>query len=622
MAKLFLRLVICCYLVSITGCAHNSTKSADDVVLPPDTTSVRTLIPNVAYQSSDPNHVTIAVVATNDFHGSLLPRERKLATAHGELIVKSGGAPALYTMVSILREEMKGRVLLVDAGDEWQGTLESNQVKGATVVNFFNRLGVKVSAIGNHEFDWNIENMTDRFREAKYSFLDANIFEKKTGKHPKWNNTYPSKMVEVAGIKVGVIGLSTTNTPGTTRYEYVKHLDFRDPVKEVEEESAKLKREGAQLVLVTAHAGTFCDRKNGLNDWRLLSFLDPQGKCEPDEIAKLAAALPPHTLDGIISGHTHQVIHHWLSGIPTVQDEAYNQHFNIMYFTFDRHTGKVIPELTKIEGLIPICTEAFEGLNHCDVRRLAPGEPPPLVPAYFHGKKVVGDPEVNEWLKPIMASTEKYRTEVIATSGLPMTHFRDREGAFGNLVADAMRDRAHSDFSLANSGGIRTSLDAGAITFDGLFRALPFDNLLNVIRLKGKDVKLFFEIATAGSHGIVGFSGLKIKLIPYDQEAVKRDLNGDGKFESWEGNRVVEIKTEDGKNLKDDQYYTVATYDFLVNGGDDLVWFMKRVPEKNISRKFSAYCRDIVSDYLKRAKVLNTADHPLVDPKNPRVTFQ
>jgi 2',3'-cyclic-nucleotide 2'-phosphodiesterase (5'-nucleotidase family) len=225
-------------------------------------------------------------------------------------------------------------------------------------------------------------------------------------------------------------------------------------------------------------------------------------------------------------------------------------------------------------------------------------------------------------LAPIKASTEKYRVEVIANSVLPLTHFRDREGAFGNLVADALREKAHSDFSLVNSGGIRTSLDAGAITFDGIFRALPFDNLLNVIRLKGRDVKLMFRVATAGSHGIVGFSGLKIKLIPYDREVPKFDLNGDGKSESWESNRVVEIKTADGKDLKDDQYYTLATYDFLVNGGDDLIWFMKRIPEKDISRKFSEYSRDIVTEYLKRAKVINTPEHPLVDPKNPRVTFQ
>ena len=606
MGKIVLIFTIC---ISMMGCAHKDTKNA-----------VVNEIPQSAFQSTDPSQVTVAFVGMNDFHGSLLPRERKLARKNGEVLIQSGGAPALASMITILRDEMKGRLLIIDAGDEWQGTLESNLVKGATVVSFFNRIGVNVAAIGNHEFDFNIENMRARFKEAKYPYVALNVFEKKNGKHPKWDNVFPSKILDVAGIKVGIIGHSTIYTPGTTRYEFVKDLEFRDPINMVNAEATKLRAQGAQAVFVTAHAGTFCDHKQ-LNEWKLVSEKDTQGKCEDDEITKLAAGIKPHLLDGIVSGHTHQVIHHWLSGIPTVQDEAYNQHFNVIYLTFDRKSGKVISELTKIEGLIPICTETFEGLNHCDVRRLKVGEAPNLEPAIFHGKKVIPDPKVTEWLNPIMAGTEKYRTEVIAKSILPLTHFRDREGAFGNLVADALREKAHADFSLVNSGGIRTSLDAGDITFDGVFRALPFDNLLNVVRLKGRDVKLMYRVATGGSHGIVSFSGLKIKLIPYDREVAKQDLNGDGKFESWENNRIVEIKTSDGKDLKDDQYYTIATYDFLVNGGDDLIWFMKRVPAKNISRNFADYSRDIVSDYLKKAKVINTPEHPLVDPKNPRVTF-
>ena len=618
MAKLFPRLVICfifCLSVSLAGCSHPSVKKTSE--------STHYSVPTAAFQTTDPGQVTIAIVGMNDFHGFLLPRERKIAVSRGgEIVVKSGGAAALYSMISILREEMKGRVLIIDAGDQWQGTLESNQVKGATVANFFNRLGVNVAAIGNHEFDFTIDNMLTRFGEEKFPVVASNIFEKKNGKRPNWKNVYPSRMLEVDGIKIGVIGVSTVNTPGTTRYEYVSHLEFRDPVKVVTQESVKLRAQGANAVFVTAHAGTFCDRKHGLNEWKILSAKDNQGECDDDEISKLASGVRPHTLDGIVSGHTHQVIHHWLSGIPTVQDEAYNQHFNVIYLTFNRATKKIIPELTRIEGLIPICTEVFDGLNHCDVRRLGAGDPPKLVTAEFHGKKVIPDPGVVEWLKPIIASTEKYRTEIVATSELPMTHFRDREGAFGNLVADALRERAKSDFSLVNSGGIRTSLDAGPITFDSLFRALPFDNLLNVLRLKGSDVKMLYRIATAGSHGIIGFSGLKIKLIPYDKPAIRDDLNSNGKHESWEDNRILEIKTSDGKDLNDDQYYTVATFDFLVNGGDDLVWFMKRVPEEDIFRQKAEYCRDIVSNYLKRAKVINTVAHPLVDPKNPRVTFQ
>src|ERR1035437_4541893 len=104
MASLFLPLIIC---ISLLGCAHKNTKNFAE-----------NEIPQSAFQSTDPNQVTIAFVGLNDFHGSLLPRERKLASKNGEVIIQSGGASALASMMSILRDEMKGNLLIIDAGDQ------------------------------------------------------------------------------------------------------------------------------------------------------------------------------------------------------------------------------------------------------------------------------------------------------------------------------------------------------------------------------------------------------------------------------------------------------------------------------------------------------------------------
>ena len=575
-------------------------------------------VPEKASQANDPNEVTIAVVGLNDVHGHLLPIERKLADGR---VIQSGGASALYSMISILKKEMNGRVIIVDAGDEWQGTIESNQTNGATVVQFFNRLGVKVAAIGNHEFDFDIPVMNRRFSEAKYPYVGSNIFVKKTGKRPHWKNFFPSRTFDVDGIHIGVIGVSTQQTPTTTRYEFVHPYEFKNPLQPVREQAQALRSHGANLVLVTAHAGTVCENKEGLKDWKLRSSDTPESHCdESQEIVQLADGLNPREVDGIVAGHTHHVIHHWFHQIPTVQDQAYNQYFNIIYYTFDRTTKKLIPEKTRIEGLIPICSQFFEGLNHCDATRLVKGQSPKLVPATFHGQALQPNPKLEAWLKPLVAKVEKYKKQVLSVSELPLNHERTREGALGNLVADALRAKAKSDFSLVNSGGLRISLDAGPITFDGLFQALPFDNLLNVVRLKGKDVKMLFRIATSGSHGIVEFSGLKLKLIPYDRPAPQTDLDGNGKLDVWETNRLVDIRTSDGKPLDDNRVYTIATFDFLVSGGDDMGFVMLKIPKKDVSIR-GGYCRDVVAEYLRHFKVINTHAHPLVDPKHPRVEF-
>ncbi|NDG84779.1 MAG: hypothetical protein EBX52_07040, partial [Proteobacteria bacterium] len=159
------------------------------------------------------------------------------------------------------------------------------------------------------------------------------------------------------------------------------------------------------------------------------------------------------------------------------------------------------------------------------------------------------------------------------------------------------------------------------ITYDGLFRALPFDNLLRVIELSGKDVKTLYEIALSGSHGVVGLSGLEVELLPFDSRGEKRDLNGDGKTEGWEVRRLQAIRIAGGGAIEDGKIYRVATFDYLVSGGDDLAWFMGRIPARAVSRKYSGFCRDLVSEHLKRVKVINTPEHPLVDPKAPRIRF-
>jgi 5'-nucleotidase len=580
--------------------------------------------PTAVYQDADPNHVVYAMVGMNDFHGNLMPRERKLVDGR---VIKSGGAAILATVVKILKQEMQGRLFIVDAGDEWQGTLESNQVQGASVVEFYNQLGVSAAAIGNHEFDFGLEPMRKRFSEAHYPYVASNIFQKKTAHAPRWKNMYPSTLVSLDGYKIGVIGFSTTETPGKTRYSTVKDLEFRDPVNAVMEQAKKLRKRGANAMIVTAHAGTECENGKSeeavLKEWRIRDESTPETKCKEDqEIYRLAAELPANTLDAIVAGHTHQVMHHWINHVPIVMDEAYDQYINVIYFTFDRTTKKLIPSLTRIEGLIPLCTQFFTGTHTCDVRLIAKDAKPSLEPAYFHGRLVVPDATTETWLKPVVASTEKYRQEVLGETELPLGQIWAQESALKNLVADALQSEAKSDFSLVNSGAIRSPIDQGKITYDALYRSFPFDNLLNVLKLKGKDVRLLFQIATSGTRGIPGFSGLHLTLIPLNLPAPKVNLMGNAKLEDWETNRLISITLANGQPLQDEKWYTVATFDYLVGGGDDLHWFMSRIPAKNIDQSRAQYSRDLVVNYLMKHHEVNPKAHPLVDPAHPRVSYQ
>ncbi|NDF16141.1 hypothetical protein EB061_12620, partial [bacterium] len=109
---------------------------------------------------------------------------------------------------------------------------------------------------------------------------------------------------------------------------------------------------------------------------------------------------------------------------------------------------------------------------------------------------------------------------------------------------------------------------------------------------------------------------------PFDQDAPQIDLNRDGKLEGWETRRLISLRTREGMELQDRKMYTLATFDFLLNGGDDLAWFMGRIPKSRINKEYGAFCRDVLTDHLGKVGTVNTRAHPLVDPEHPRIRFQ
>ena len=163
-----------------------------------------------------PGAVTLTILGTNDVHGAL---ER--------LPIFAG----FVANVRAARAADGGGVVLVDGGDMFQGTLESNLGEGADVVRAYNQLGYAAAAIGNHEFDFgpagpavtaaSIEDdargaLKARAAEARFPFVSVNILDRKSGERIQWPNMPASTVVEVAGVKVGIIGASTESTPYTT----------------------------------------------------------------------------------------------------------------------------------------------------------------------------------------------------------------------------------------------------------------------------------------------------------------------------------------------------------------------------------------------------------------------
>ena len=160
-------------------------------------------------------------------------------------------------------------MLLLDGGDLFQGTMVSNLGEGRAVIDGYNALGYTAAAVGNHEFDYGPDGpksvpssaaddptgaLKARIASARFPFLSANLIDKKTSQPVDWPNIYPSKIVQVAGISIGLIGAVTEDTPRTTNVLNLRDVQIASIIPAVRAQEL-FNREGVDEINVAAEEG-------------------------------------------------------------------------------------------------------------------------------------------------------------------------------------------------------------------------------------------------------------------------------------------------------------------------------------------------------------------------------
>jgi len=398
----------------------------------------------------------LRIIGTNDFHGALEPRP----DANG---VRRGGAAYVAAAIDRARKECAPacETLLLDGGDIFQGTPASNLSFGRPVVDYYNRMGYAAAALGNHEFDWGIDTIRARMRQAKFGILGANV-RYTDGRDVMWirNDT----IVTRGSTRIGIIGVSTVSTPTTTRAGNVVGLRFDDPAPIVDSIGRALRKRGADLVVVVAHAGAFCGR-------------DPGATCD-GEIIDLARKVTAK-VDAIVSGHSHSLVNTVVNGIPIVQA---------------RSSGRAIDVLD-----IPLGAAAGEAPRR-DVRELAADTIKPLASI---------DSIVQRAVSRVASLVNRHVAKI------PVTLARQGpQYPLGNLIADAQRWAGKGDIAIMNNGGIRTELRAGDATYGSLFEIQPFGNTLYSLTMTGAQLRGLLEAMLSRSPVNDHVSGLTIRYDP------------------------------------------------------------------------------------------------------------
>jgi 5'-nucleotidase len=537
-----------------------------------------------------PQTITLSVIGTNDLHGGVLP-----ANGRGGLALLDGYVRNLRAA----RARDGGAILLLDAGDLFQGTLESNLNEGAIVISAYNAMRYDAAAIGNHEFDFGpvgpatfpespqddpLGAIKARAAQARFPFLAANIIDKSTSRPVSWENVKPSTMLTVAGIRIGLVGLTTVETLGATLSANTRDIDVAPLAPTLEAEARRLRGDGATIVIATAHAGARCTTFDNPADL---------SSCAANaEIFDVARSLPSGLVDLIVAGHRHEGVAHEVAGIPVIESYMSGRAFGRVDLTVDRVGGRVTAR--RIFPPHAICERDDPTTGTC-----APAGGG--VQAQYEGAAVNSSREIEAILAPAVAAAATAKNKPLnATIDDTLPHV-DGESAIGNLLADWMRASAGQvDVAIANTGGVRAALPAGTVTYGRLFEVTPFDNREARLTITGAELKTVVRTNLEHRGDLIVLSGARATMT----------CGADGVH--------LSLRRESGKPIGDRELLSVVTSDFLATGGSD--FFKPVMPFRKVVSVDGPNVRDEIARWLIRSGGTWHA-RDLLGPANRRVVY-
>ena len=410
----------------------------------------------------------LRVIAINDLHGRLLPEVYSWSDGR-----EVGGAAALAAHFTAETRAFGGPTVLLDGGDVYQGTPISNLTGGRSTVDVYNEFGVDAAAVGNHEFDWGIDTLRARMRQADFPWVAANIEVVNSDTAPGWLEQVA--LIDVDGVRLGVIGLATIETPNDVRHGIVEGLDFPRGESAIDRWVPELRRRGAHFVAVVAHAGAACDR---------------DGNNCAGEIVDIAAAVQNRP-DLIVAGHTHRPVRTRVNGIPIIETGSYGTRYGVV-------------------DLVRVSADSVAVFMHqlADVYT-------DVLPADTTVKRII-----SAYATEIGPRVER----VVTTLSEPL----EREGgeyALGRIIADAQRWATHAQIAMMNNGGIRTALDAGPVTWGELYQLQPFANRLVRMEVRGADVRWYLSRELDEDGEGVHVSGIEVFM---DEDGIRSIELDDG----------------------------------------------------------------------------------------------
>ena len=458
----------------------------------------------------------VTILHTNDIHSRIesINKYDSTCNADGEAERKCfGGIARIKSAIDMQRSELSGQnILVLDAGDPFQGSLFYTTYKGAAEAEFMEAIGYDAMAVGNHEFDDGPEGLAKFIDAVSFPVVSGNL---DLSQEPLLkNHVKDSVIIDIGGQKIGIVSALATDTVDTSSPG--DNVKFMDEIAALKEDVAKMEANGINKIIALTHVGLPMDI----------------------EIAKSVPGI-----DLVIGGHSHTKMLNeegsnysypeMVGSVPVVQAYAYTKYLGKLTVNFDG-SGNV----TSATG-DPILLDA----------------------------SITPDEETAARIAEMGAPIEEMKMKVVANAASDIdgdrANCRVRECQMGNLVADAMLERVSSqgvEIAIQNGGGLRASIGAGDVTMGDVLTVLPFQNTLSTFEVTGETIVAALENGVSQMEEVKGrfpqVAGLSFTVNPSAEV----------------GSRISKVLVG-GSPIDLGKTYKVVSNNYVRNGGDGYKMF-------------------------------------------------
>ncbi len=528
--------------------------------------------------------VTFTILHTNDFHGQLEWRSGGSSS--------NPGAARMAQVINNVRTAVGAdKVLVVDAGDEMQGSLLSNIQKGVPTIATFNAIGYNVATFGNHEFDWGKDVLAARVGEATYPYVSANIVVNNTGncatagwEKPSFVDApYEIKTIGTAPntVTVGFIGVTSTETPIITIPAATEGLCFKDPYESVLRYYDTVKA-AADVIVILSHLG-FGDGGYGYG----IPIYGDQSLAK-----KLNTAGKPANL--IIGGHSHtSLASATMEGSTAIVQAANN----------GRRVGRANITVQPTGAISVNWSFTLVPTGAADPVDAAVDA---LITSYN------SDPAYQALIN-----------QEIGWTNVPIARNYDGDSLMGYFVNDAIYNQLNADafpendvdMVFNNSGGLRADIACAVypckLTYGMMYNILPFGNQTVVGEMTGAQILELLNQAASLSKGAIQPAGVRYSFYNY------RVWPTPTTFRSWSWGAidpcVIDKVSGVCQPLDLEKTYRVGTNEFLAPAGQDNFYAFKYM--KNIT-----YWGDMLDQVNAWVTANYTAGAPYNGARDGRIT--